>query len=382
MAIDLPSFTASIGKIIEQIFNGVIKAGQTSAELAGFTASTLWQAVKEQFTGQSIDDSAADWLRVQQNNIYAFSVAKSFEMIKQMQSLVFDDNGSVRSFSDFRSDALALHNKYNTAWLEAEYNAAVRGTVMGKRWLDIAKDAELFPYLRYDTASDARVRPEHAKLNGIILPTNSAFWQIAYPPNGWNCRCDVTQLREAELTPEQISQIDESTATDTFFEEIKDRFWHKNTGTSQLFTKSGVNYFDALPVSGNELRAVKHYRLPSVSKKYKDSSKLIPSEPTTTSNTQNYFNSLGNEITDFNGQKVSLVSGKNIDPKFARAIEQVTTASTAMEVWESSQSTRVYILYYSTNPVIIKVKDGVLSEVKKVSRVTAEKNRRGTLIKN
>ncbi|MCD8288564.1 MAG: hypothetical protein LUC26_01440 [Prevotella sp.] len=43
---------------------------------------------------------------------------------------------------------------------------------------------------------ERRVRPEHAKLNGITLPFSHRFWDEYYPPNGWNCRCTVVQVRK------------------------------------------------------------------------------------------------------------------------------------------------------------------------------------------
>lgn len=46
-------------------------------------------------------------------------------------------------------------------------------------------------YLQYRTALDDRVRAEHAALEGVTLPLDDPFWDTAFPPNGWNCRCHV-----------------------------------------------------------------------------------------------------------------------------------------------------------------------------------------------
>jgi hypothetical protein len=55
---------------------------------------------------------------------------------------------------------------------------------------DPAMRAE-FPYWRYRTMDDARVRPLHASWNNIVLPANDPWWDTHYPPNGWSCRCWV-----------------------------------------------------------------------------------------------------------------------------------------------------------------------------------------------
>ena len=54
---------------------------------------------------------------------------------------------------------------------------------------------------------DARVRPEHANMDGIVRPVNDPFWNAHYPPNGWHCRCGVTQLNSGEETDLETRQI-------------------------------------------------------------------------------------------------------------------------------------------------------------------------------
>ena len=75
-----------------------------------------------------------------------------------------------------------------------------------------------FPYWQYQTMEDGKVRPEHAALNGIVLPADSPFWDDHYPPWDWGCRCtvialspeDVEELRkeDAERNPEDRLVVD------------------------------------------------------------------------------------------------------------------------------------------------------------------------------
>ena len=59
--------------------------------------------------------------------------------------------------------------------------------------------------LLHCTADDNRVRPEHADLEGVTLPIDDPFWASYYPPNGWNCRCTVVQVRKSKypVTPHE-----------------------------------------------------------------------------------------------------------------------------------------------------------------------------------
>lgn len=40
------------------------------------------------------------------------------------------------------------------------------------------------------------MREEHAILDGITLPFDDKFWDEFFPPNGWNCRCNVVQVNK------------------------------------------------------------------------------------------------------------------------------------------------------------------------------------------
>lgn len=67
------------------------------------------------------------------------------------------------------------------------------------QWARIQSAKERRPYLRYSAVMDRRTRPQHRLWHGIVLPVDHPFWRTHFPPNGWNCRCQVQQLSEREL---------------------------------------------------------------------------------------------------------------------------------------------------------------------------------------
>ena len=64
---------------------------------------------------------------------------------------------------------------------------------MASHWAEYATHKE-YTNLQYHTALDDKVRESHAALEGITLPYEDSFWNTAFPPNGWNCRCHVVPV--------------------------------------------------------------------------------------------------------------------------------------------------------------------------------------------
>ena len=52
------------------------------------------------------------------------------------------------------------------------------------------------PLWEYHAVMDDRTRPQHAALDGMILPADHPFWDEHFPPWGFNCRCATTARAE------------------------------------------------------------------------------------------------------------------------------------------------------------------------------------------
>lgn len=138
-----------------------------------------------------------DWvmLRALQENVYLFSGAKQYHMLKEM-SKGLTTGKFVTPYGEFKQYAKTIFEEYNENYLRAEYNSAIGQARAASRWQEYEKEANVFPMLTYQTAGDGRVRPTHEILDNISRPVNDKFWDKFYPPNGWNCRCIVIQNGE------------------------------------------------------------------------------------------------------------------------------------------------------------------------------------------
>ena len=128
---------------------------------------------------------------------YIFSGIKTFHELNEAFPSLLDSNGNRKTFEAFLNDVRKIDNTYNSNYLRAEYNFVQSSAEMAAKWERFSEDGDRYN-LQYRTANDGKVRPEHAALNGVTLPASDPFWEEYYPPNGWNCRCTVVQVRKSK----------------------------------------------------------------------------------------------------------------------------------------------------------------------------------------
>lgn len=126
---------------------------------------------------------------------YIFSGIKTFHELNEAFPSMLDENGNKKPFERFLNDVRKINGTYNANYLHAEYNFVQASATMAAKWEQFSEDGDRY-YLQYRTAKDDKVRPEHAALDGVTLPMSDSFWETYYPPNGWNCRCTVVQVRK------------------------------------------------------------------------------------------------------------------------------------------------------------------------------------------
>lgn len=152
---------------------------------------------------RKVEMSEAMRRRLTRSN-YIFSGMKAFHELNEAFPSLIDENGNRKPFERFLNEVRAIDSTYNANYLRAEYNFAAASAQMAARWEEFAEDGDRYN-LQYRTAHDDRVRPEHAPLHGVTLPMSDPFWEQFYPPNGWNCRCTVVQVRRSKypVTPHE-----------------------------------------------------------------------------------------------------------------------------------------------------------------------------------
>ena len=193
----MTNYNQLIEKIAKQLHDGTLKPSDLNGDLLTTILGDLKGALTDGYGKDfsNYDTNAKSKLQLNQN-LYRFSGAKTYQELAKMNYYL----ANKIPFQDFKKEALKVNEQYNVQYLQTEFNTANRSGAMAKKWAKIQAQKGLYPNLTYKTVKDNRVREEHRNLQDITKPVDDPFWDKWYPPNGWHCRCYVTQS-DGDVTP-------------------------------------------------------------------------------------------------------------------------------------------------------------------------------------
>ncbi len=339
----------------------------------------------------------------QELNIFQFSAAKSLEEITQLNQLYRES----KSFEEFYKKSTELCNKFNKVWQQTEYASATNTSSAAETYNRLKKKSHIFPYWEYRTVDDGRVRPEHVKLHGLILPANDPRWNKIFPPNGWKCRCYIVPKLGAEIEGVDLKEMrkraDEYLESGEWEKVDKQGFGINRALLPELF-RANQMYINKFPTrAGKLLSSINYqtYRLGS----YKQNRALAESNALRYEGTlENFVDSLPKEnelsyFTDYNNRKVTFdleLWKKGHKPnKVKQRSPFIKSAKETLlnpdEVWITTSSNNfneyAFIKYYNDVSIvaIAEVKEGTVYRLKTWFPVAENKvtkrYRSGVLIK-
>lgn len=199
MAINLDRYNKIIERIARALYNKKLKPEGLDQEFITQTYNELSEGASDGYGknwNKFTNDGKGSTPLYLKRNIYAFSGAKSYAILEQLNDLLIDQYGKIRPYKEFQQMARKVNENFNKNYLQAEYQTAKTAAQMAEKWERLQETKDLFPNLKFRTVGDERVRDDHEKLNGIIKPIDDAFWSKYYPPLDWRCRCDVVATAE------------------------------------------------------------------------------------------------------------------------------------------------------------------------------------------
>lgn len=120
--------------------------------------------------------------------------------------------------------------------LETIFETNLRTAYQAGRWERIQATKAALPFLQYHHTPQRDPRPEHEAWGAqpVILPVDDAWWHVHYPPNGWRCRCWISQLSASTLARRGLTV----TANPTRFPPVTSR--NPRTG-EVIVTERGID---------------------------------------------------------------------------------------------------------------------------------------------
>jgi SPP1 gp7 family putative phage head morphogenesis protein len=233
-----------IKELLTDIFEGQVTPENLPVDLYMAIGSFLEKGLLEGAGGKLASFEGKDLELIQElrTNIYMFSAAKTYEEVRTIGEMLYDNEDKIRPFKEFFEEARKTYDTYNVDYAKTEYNTAVASGQMGVRWNQIMADADILPYLQISVVEDAQTTEICEPLNGITLPIKDPFWDEFYPPNHWNCRSTVLQLDEGNIS----SKAEVKEATKHADEDMQDVF-KMNVGKDGYVFSPEHPYFTNAP---------------------------------------------------------------------------------------------------------------------------------------
>lgn len=150
-------------------------------------------------------------------NVYLFSGAKTFQQVREMTDALIGSDDQILPFNKFRDAAEEIYTKFNggdmegevkPGWIDAEYNTALASAQSARKWDEIERKKDIFPYLLYSTTGGENVCEICGPMDGMMLPVDHPMWDSFMPPNHFGCFCLVHQVEKEEGQADETSSDD------------------------------------------------------------------------------------------------------------------------------------------------------------------------------
>ena len=114
------------------------------------------------------------------------------DWLKSAQKLLDGYGGDVTVFSG---------QEFSAWYADVVFRTNTQASMAAGRYAQMFRPSRIraIPYVLYSAILDARTRPEHAALNGLVFRKDDPDARRILPPSSWNCRCMAIELDQVEV---------------------------------------------------------------------------------------------------------------------------------------------------------------------------------------
>lgn len=135
-----------------------------------------------------------------------FSAFKVHRMQNDIAAQLYDSNGVLKPFEQWKNDVHPMLDHHVRHWLRTEYDTAVIRARQAADWQRFRQYADILPNLEWMPSTSAHPGADHKTFWGTILPIDHPFWSAHRPGDRWNCKCNLSATDEP---PTRIPQAND-----------------------------------------------------------------------------------------------------------------------------------------------------------------------------
>ena len=154
------------------------------------TLRIINQATDEGISAASIDVEKAFTEAIKKNN-EVFSVFRVHSLQTQMAGELLNEEGKLRTFSEFKEATAPIASHSVDQYLRTEYDTAVLRARQAANWQQFEAEKDVLPNLRWVPSTSSNPGADHKIWWNTVLPIDHPFWKAHKPGDRWNCKCDL-----------------------------------------------------------------------------------------------------------------------------------------------------------------------------------------------
>jgi SPP1 gp7 family putative phage head morphogenesis protein len=328
-------------------------------------------------------------------NAAQFAAAKAAgenELLKKAASMFEDDK--VRGYQRYKPIAEEICQRSKDTWLRVEYDTARGNAVSAAQFGRFVENKDLYPYWVYKGVMDARERPEHVALEGMVFRIGDPYGDAVHPKNDWNCRCDAINVDDRFLKENNRQPATEAQSKE-LLEKYVDEQFRFNSYNQGMLPNDRHSYFEAMG-SANEgdferfnlsptrdlgkgdlegLAAIDLHKVVNYVTKWEKTEHTKGNGEIVFQNKRLYTNVIWNNLS------LHQVG------RHARGVENLpATIADPDEVWtswadaENQRVTKRVYLKFGKTSYLVQTTDGIIQDAFAVSAAAADRYRKGVII--
>ena len=161
-------------------------------DLFAHTFNQLYTGIKKSMGKPEFATPDYDFLEQMRHNAAVFSAFKTHRQQNEIYDKMFDQEGNVKPFDQFRKDSESVINNYNVNWLRTEYDTCITRARFAADFHRYLTQTDLYPNLQWLPSVASEKREAHRLFYNRIWPAADSFWLNNYPGCLWNCQCGIT----------------------------------------------------------------------------------------------------------------------------------------------------------------------------------------------